>query len=276
MKESFSICLGSSEPDPQMPSPRWPVDGPSHFPDAISAYYREMEKLARVLLRILALGLSLDEHYFDPLENHHWSALRCLNYPHSDKPFQPGQLRISAHTDYGTITILRADNSPGGLQVQKKDGSWADVVFPPGVFTINLGDLMQRWTNDLYKSTMHRVVPPPVVVRTVDNNDNSTTTVTAAAEDNRRQSIAFFHNLNRDAICSTFPSCITADRPSRYEPINAFDHLMARHAAAVGYSTRLDSKEGVKANEEVKVGGADITGNAWKSASSSSSSSVTN
>ena len=266
MKESFSICLGSTSPDPQMPTPRWPAQGPEGFRDAVSAYYREMEKLARILLRIIAIGLNLDEHYFDPLENHHWSALRCLNYPHSNKPFQPGQLRISEHTDYGTITILRADNAPGGLQVQKKDGNWADVIFPPGVFTINLGDLMQRWTNDLYKSTMHRVVPPPVVLNT---NGSS-----AAAEDNRRQSIAFFHNLNRDAMCSTFPSCISVDRPSRYEPINAFDHLMSRHAAAVGYSTRLDSKEGIKSNtveQQPKVGGADITGNAWKQANTSSS-----
>jgi len=68
---------------------------------ALQAYYREMEKLARVLLRIIALGLGQDEHFFDPLEDKHWSALRCLNYPHSEKPFAPGQMRIAAHTDYG-------------------------------------------------------------------------------------------------------------------------------------------------------------------------------
>lgn len=168
-KESFAVCLGPEEgADARMPTPRWPSE-PAHFKASVTAYYREMETLARVLLRIFALALELPEDYFNPFEDKHWSALRCLNYPHSDKPFAPGQMRIAAHTDYGTLTILRADNTPGGLQLQMKDGSWRDVFIPPECFTINLGDLMQRWTNDLWKSTVHRVVPPPVtMVRVVE------------------------------------------------------------------------------------------------------------
>jgi isopenicillin N synthase-like dioxygenase len=260
-KESFSICLGpAASPDPRMPAPRWP-EGREDFVDAVSAYYREMESLARLLLRIFALALDLNESYFAPFDDSHWSAMRMLNYPHSDKPFAPGQMRIAPHTDYGSLTILRADNSPGGLQVQRKDGGWQDVVFPAAdTFTINLGDLMQRWTNDLWKSTLHRVVPPPVAGQ--DGGE-------VVAADNRRASIAFFHNLNRDAVCSTFPSCVSADRPSRYEPIRAFDHLMARHAQATGQKTHLTSGDGEGEGEGPKrVGGADITGAAWRQAAS--------
>lgn len=84
----------------------------------LQAYYREMEKLSRVLLRIIALGLGLEEHFFDPLEDKHWSALRCLNYPHSEKPFAPGQMRIAAHTDYG---------EPSPRQAAWQAGSRADA-----------------------------------------------------------------------------------------------------------------------------------------------------
>lgn len=106
--------------------------------------------------------------------------------------------------------------------------------------------------------------------------------------DNRRQSIAYFHNLNRDAVVEVFPTCIDeATRPCRYAPIKAFDHLMERHAIAIGATKFLKSSDeeeqgGVKAKDPdalngspaigstsdagQKVGGADITGAAWKKA----------
>lgn len=115
----------------------------------------------------------------------------CSNYPHLTKPVAPGQLRIAPHTDYGTVTLLRADNSPGGsLQVQMRDGAWRDVVFTDDCYVVNLGDLMQRWTNDLYKSTLHRVIPPALPPG-------------SEGVDTRRISVAFFHNLDRDAVCET-------------------------------------------------------------------------
>lgn len=106
-KECVAFCLGpDGVADPRMPTPRWPA-APGGFKGAVTAYYREMESLARVLLRIMALALQQPEDFFDTYEDKHWSALRCLNYPHSDKPFSPGQMRIAAHTDYGSLTILR-------------------------------------------------------------------------------------------------------------------------------------------------------------------------
>lgn len=179
-----------------------------------------MEKLSATLLRISAVALSLPEDWFEDKTNRHWCALRSLNYPHQDKPPAPGALRIAPHSDYGTLTILRADDAPGGLQVLMKDGTWSDVKMHPDSFVINIGDLLQRWTNDRWMSTVHRVINPPLDV--------------AALRDTRRQSIAFFHNVNKEVTVSTIPSCIDAEHPQRYPPINAFEHLMERHARATG------------------------------------------
>lgn len=151
-KESFAVCLGPKEgADPRMPTPRFPAEAPAGFQEALTAYYRECEKMADTLLHIFALALELPEPatYFKRFDDKHWSALRALNYPHSEKEFAPGQLRIGEHSDYGAVTILRGVGA--GLQVLRKDGSWADVDIPERCFTINLGDLMERWTNDLWK-----------------------------------------------------------------------------------------------------------------------------
>jgi hypothetical protein len=136
------------------------------------------------------------------------------------------------------------------LQVMMKDGSWRDVHVPEGSFVINLGDLMQRWTNDRWMSTRHRVVNPPLdiaaVVRGRDKlrcrcavGSVATTAVAlyiCVQRDTRRQSVAYFHNLNREITVTTLPSCIDAEHPEKYGPINAFEHLMERHARAVGAS----------------------------------------
>jgi len=96
-----------------------------------------------------------------------------------DEPPKPGQMRASPHTDYGTITLLLADDAPGGLELLL-DGVWHPVKAPADSFIVNLGDLMARWTNERWVSTMHRVVPPPPETK------GST----------RRQSMAFFQNIN--------------------------------------------------------------------------------
>lgn len=116
------------------------------------------------------------------------------------------------------MTILRQDDAPGGLQVLDKQGDWIDVFTPPGAFVVNIGDLMARWTNDRWVSTMHRVrLPEP------DRFGSC-----------RRQSIAFFHNINADHVVETIPTCITPENPAKYEPVTAFDLLMQKHRASVG------------------------------------------
>jgi isopenicillin N synthase-like dioxygenase len=146
LKETFSI--GPSHPDSGMPPRRIPSK-PVGFEGAITSYYQSMEKLAIMLLQIMALGLDLPENWFIDKMDHHCSALRLLNYPNLEIPVQPGQLRAGAHTDYGALTILKSGGP--GLQVKRDQtsDSWVNVpTFDSNnVFIINLGDMMQRWTN---------------------------------------------------------------------------------------------------------------------------------
>jgi isopenicillin N synthase-like dioxygenase len=118
---------------------------------------------------------------------------------------------MGAHTDYGIVTVLYADAVPG-LQIVGPDGRWHDVVPVEGALLVNLGDLTAQWTNDRWRSTLHRVVPPPA--------DGSGHT--------RRRSLAFFLDGNYDAVVECVPTCATPDRPARYPAVVAGEHLVAK------------------------------------------------
>jgi isopenicillin N synthase-like dioxygenase len=217
LKESFAIgpvdppTHAFADPDEEFAwsANLWPADVPDLQP-AWEAYYRAMADLAARILRVMAVGLDLDPQWFDPLIDRHTSAMRALNYPTMNGAL-PDQLGASAHTDYGTLTILLADHTQSGLQVQATDGSWRDAVPAPGSLVVNLGDAMARWTNDRWRSTMHRVVVPQ----------------------RRRQSIAFFHNGNWDASIECLPSCLDEGETARYAPIEAGPHLMQKFRSTV-------------------------------------------
>lgn len=149
LKETFSV--GPSNPESGMPPRRIPSHPPA-MKVHITSYYEAMENLALKILQIMARGLDLPPQWFEDKMDHHQCALRLLNYPNLTQAAYPGQLRAGAHTDYGIITILRSGGP--GLQV-KKDISGDDWVSVPDfardVFIINLGDLMQRWTNGKIK-----------------------------------------------------------------------------------------------------------------------------
>jgi isopenicillin N synthase-like dioxygenase len=120
-----------------------------------------MEQLAQALMRLFALGLDLDEYWFDDKIDKHMTNLTANWYPDQRVRAKPGQLRAGAHTDYGSLTILKTENKPGGLEVQTRQGNWAPVPIIPGTFIVDIGDLMAQWTNDRWISTMHRVANPP-------------------------------------------------------------------------------------------------------------------
>ena len=194
----------------------WPGE-PAGFVEAWQAYYRAMEGLAARIMQVFAVALDLDEDFFAPFIDQPISALRALNYPEPKAPPLPGQLRAGAHSDYGSLTILLPESAPGGLEVLAPDGNWRPVPPVPGAFIINIGDLMARWTNDRWVSTLHRVAnPPPDAEGSV-----------------RRQSLAFFHQPNWQAEIACLPGCLGAGRAARYAPVRSGPYLMSKFQATV-------------------------------------------
>ena len=181
----------------------WPL-GPSGFKEAAARYYAEMERIVLTLMRLAALGLGVDEHFFDDKVDRHITAMRLNFYPAQTEAPLPGQLRAGEHTDYGTFTILNGENVPGGLEVLTRRGDWLAVETEPSSFVVNIGDLLMRWTNDRWVSNAHRVVNPPA----------------PAAARAHRLSIAFFHHPNYDASIE----CIAPAGEAKYPPVRSGDY----------------------------------------------------
>jgi len=225
LKESFSIGPEAVPGEPYYTAPGsgthfaanlWPA-APAGFRAAWMAYWREMERLSGEMMRLFACALDLPEDHFAPSIDRHISILSAMFYPDQTVPPVPGQLRAGAHTDFGTMTILKPDSAPGGLQVRTRAGAWAPVRAPKGTFVLNIGDMMARWTNDRWVSTLHRVVNPPP----------------DAALGSERLSIGFFHQPNYDAEVACLPSCRDADLGAKYPPVLAGAHLHAQFASQV-------------------------------------------
>lgn len=194
----------------------WP-EHPAGFEAAANAYYRATEELAAVMMRIAALALDLPEDYFQDKIDCHVTAIRINHYPARTPTPEDGQIRAGSHTDYGLFTILMGEDGPGGLQVQTRRGDWIDVVTRPEFFVINVGDLLMRWTNDVWVSNPHRVTNPPPCVELVEG----------------RVSIGFFQQPNYDAVIECIPSCRGPDNPPRYKPVRSGDYRDGKYEVAV-------------------------------------------
>jgi len=180
---------------------------------ALVAYFEELRLLAHRLTDVLAIALGLPADFFEDKTDHCTETMRVNHYqrdPGEPDPL-PGQQRMGAHTDYGILTILYADPVPG-LQIVGPDGGWHDVQPAEGAFLVNLGDLLAQWTNDRWRSTLHRVVPPPRGVH-------------GPAV---RRSVAFFHDCNYDALVECLPTCCSTADPPRYPPVIAGEHILAK------------------------------------------------
>jgi len=210
LKESFYLArdLGPDHPYVKAGLPnhgpnQWPADLPG-FREGIEAYYEPMLDLGRHVMRLIALSLSLDETYFDDAVRNPAATLRLLRYPPQPQDAPANQLGAGAHTDYGAITLLAQDDC-GGLEVENAAGEWIKAEPIPGTFVVNLGDMIQRWTNDLYHSNMHRVYN------------------TRAARD--RYSLALFFNPDYFTRVACVPSCLPADGRAKYPPCTAGEHV---------------------------------------------------
>lgn len=217
LKETFSIGpfvadTAAVDADPAAAfvySPnRWPPELPA-MATIMRDYYDALATLVERLMTLMAVGLGLAPDHFAGSIDRHTSALRILHYPDlasAGRAVEPGQLRAGAHSDYGTLTLLRQDDAPGGLQVRDRAGEWHDVPAVDDAYVVNVGDALERWTNDAWRSTLHRVVVPPA----------------DAGRSCERQSIAFFHNANWDAVIE----CLPGTGAPQYEPVLAGRHLM--------------------------------------------------
>lgn len=205
----------------------WPAALPE-LQQAWSRYYREMRSLAERLMGVFAVGLDLPADYFARHIDRSPSALRAINYPEQTQPPEPGQLRAGAHTDYGTLTILRQEAGRAGLEVHDEaTDSWVPIPPAEGALVINIGDIMARWTNDRWTSTLHRVVNPDAVLGS------------PAGASQRRQSMPFFHNANYSTIVECLPSCVAEGEAPRYEPVMAGPHLARKTTKSVSGSPTL-------------------------------------
>lgn len=181
------------------------------FRRPVADYFGAVADLAQRLTLVMAEALGMDRDFFVPFTDRSPDVLRINWYrrgPDAPAPL-PGQQRMGAHTDYGVLTVLHADPVPG-LEIVGPDGDWVGVRPEPGCFLVNLGDLLAQWTNDRWRSTLHRVAPPGGEGRHL------------------RRSAAFFHEANSDALVEAIPSCVTPDRPARYPPVLAGEHLLAK------------------------------------------------
>ncbi|MCX5513933.1 2OG-Fe(II) oxygenase [Kaistia algarum] len=214
-RSDLSAPVYSSEAArPFHPDNVWP-DAPAGFRETGTAYYEAVSALGADLMRLFALALKLPEDWFDDKIDHSFSILSSIYYAAQKTAPLPGQLRAGAHTDYGSLTILAPTAAPGGLQVRTLAGDWVDVPHVPGAFVVNIGDMMQRWTNDRWLSNLHRVVNPP----------------SAVASTSPRQSIAFFLHPNYDATIECIPTCTSPGEIPKHKPIAAGQYMREKETA---------------------------------------------
>ncbi|MDP3667348.1 MAG: 2-oxoglutarate and iron-dependent oxygenase domain-containing protein [Sediminibacterium sp.] len=171
--------------------------------------YRHFEKSGTALLRAIALYLTLDEHYFDEPVQKGNSILRCIHYPPITREPKTA-IRAEQHEDINLITLL-VGASADGLQVLTRQGEWVNVTSLPDQIVVNVGDMLQRLTNNKLRSTTHRVINPP-----------------KALWHTSRFSMPFFLHPKSNMSLACLESCVDAAHPKSYRDITAGEYLDER------------------------------------------------
>ena len=192
---------------------QWPRSLPG-FREQMLAYQAALRKLGDHLLTLVALSIDLPERYFVPFYDMPMPNTRLIKYPPQPQDAQFNQIGAGAHTDWGAITLLAQDNL-GGLEVVNVAGEWLQAKPVPETFVVNLGDLMARWTNGLYKSTMHRVR---------NNNANKD-----------RYSLPFFYSPRPTAVVECLATCTDKDNPPKYAPCTVREHMDEMFRRSYGF-----------------------------------------
>jgi len=190
------------------------------FREVMEGYYKYMEAVASEVMEIVAVTLRLPRNYFKSKMDNHLTALRISYYPKiegfegtpPDTTPTPEIIRAGAHSDWGTITILYVKDDIPGLQfLDQKTSIWHSVQAPPGSFIINIADLLSRWTNNKWKSTIHRVIADPI--------------------HQERLSFAFFNHPNSSALIECIPSCLQEGEKPKNAPITSGEYLKLKFEA---------------------------------------------
>jgi isopenicillin N synthase-like dioxygenase len=192
----------------------WPAEVPEL--EALTLRFAEaLDDLHLTLLEICASALGLPADWFTQRAQTPTRTLNINRYPPLSVtgPAREGQYRIGPHTDWGTLTILDRQPGYGGLQLVNDAGEWENAPFVDNAFTINVGDLLARWTGDRWRSTRHRVLPP-----------------SDAAPDEELMSLVAFYEVDYDIVIESFPPPI--GHLNDYEPVKSGEYLMQRAAAA--------------------------------------------
>jgi len=194
-----------------------PLHGPNQWPDlpgwreVMQEYYDSMEALGRVLLQAFAAALGVGETYFDGWLKSPMTTLGPLHYPPQRGRITDARLGAGAHTDYGCLTMLAQDDA-GGLQVRAKSGAWIDAPPVAGSFVVNIGDMMERWTNGVFASTLHRVIN---------------------VSGQERYSLPYFFDPDFDAPVVCLESCLGDG--AKFAPTTAGKHLLDMINASFDY-----------------------------------------
>ncbi|MER7171291.1 isopenicillin N synthase family dioxygenase [Streptomyces mesophilus] len=214
LKESLSFAAeeptGDKAVDAEWFKPNtWPAEVP-YLQGLVESYLRQMRTLSDQLLELLGAALGEPEDFFTRHTGHPTWGFNINWYPAREVVGEPreGQFRIGPHTDFGTVTVLDRQDGKGGLQVYTDDGGWQDAPYDPAALTVNIGDLMARWTGDRWRSGRHRVLPPP-----------------AAAPSEELMSLVYFYECDPGTRVESLPA--PTGRVS-YEPVDSHTYLRAK------------------------------------------------
>lgn len=245
MKESFEIGRDDDEFEnlwPDKNNHESGGGGGDEFRVTMKEFFDCCRELHRVVMRGIALGMGLEESFFEGYVRKGDNTLRLLHYPPIAKDtFKAGRERAGAHTDYGSVTFLFQD-SAGGLQVERppgrgginddnKGGVFVDVKPVEGAIVLNSGDLLARWSNDIIRSTLHRVVEPPRKEEKKggggrDDNVGDDGSYPA------RYSVAYFCNPDFDRWIEALPGTFGGEKGAKkYEGVNSWEYLVDRLSA---------------------------------------------
>lgn len=210
--EAFKVQIELSPDDPDIlhgdrihQLNRWPASY-AEFRTTVMDYFAEMTRLSTELLRAFALALDLPEDYFLKFYRKPMTQLSLLRYPPQSPRAADDEYGIRPHADATAFTIL-AQDEVGGLEVKGAADRWVRAVPIPGTYVINIGNMMARWTNDRFSSTLHRVF-------------NRT--------GRERYSVPFFGIPDFDAVVSCLPTCQGRDNPAKYPPMHVGEFTLRK------------------------------------------------